>query len=42
MGKSEFAEHKTVNHTLDEYFKDGAGDAVGRGVLCDPQARHHR
>ena len=24
MGK-DFAEHKTVNHSLDEYFKDGAG-----------------
>src|SRR6185436_19437947 len=24
MGK-EFAEHKTVNHSLDEYFKDGTG-----------------
>lgn len=24
LGK-DFAEHKTVNHSMDEYFKDGAG-----------------
>jgi hypothetical protein len=25
MGSQEFAKHKTVNHSKDEYFKDGAG-----------------
>ena len=25
IGSQEFAKHKTVNHSKDEYFKDGAG-----------------
>jgi hypothetical protein len=38
----EFEKHRTVNHSKDEYFKDGAGVQSAEGVLCSPEARRIR